>query len=308
MHVQSIATPLQRTRTSWRLPSFRTLSVAAAGMLVVIVATGATVRLTASGLGCQHWPGCQPGDPFPATGYHSYIEFSNRVVAFFTILATLAAWVSAIVTRGVPPWLQGLAGWSFVGTLGQAPLGAVTVYFHLNPYLVLTHLLLSLVVLGIAVVVAVEAARLERGAGSDPFPRLVRLAAVAALVALAALVVSGTFVTASGPHPGSVDVRRLGVFATAIWLHVRATAVFGVTFLGLLAWAIRERRRYPGGVAGALVLLGLLLLQMAIGEIQYRTQLPWWLVLAHVTTAAAVWGWAVSLVARLWRPIAPARA
>jgi heme A synthase len=49
------------------------------------------------------------------------------------------------------------------------------------------------------------------------------------------------------------------------------------------------------------VLLGI---QMVIGEIQYRTQLPWWLVLMHVTMAAGVFAWTVGLVARLWRPVA----
>jgi heme A synthase len=45
---------------------------------------------------------------------------------------------------------------------------------------------------------------------------------------------------------------------------------------------------------------------MAIGEIQYRNQLPWWLVLIHVTVAACVFAWTVGLVARLWRPVAAA--
>ena len=48
-------------------------------------------------------------------------------------------------------------------------------------------------------------------------------------------------------------------------------------------------------------MVALLLLQMAIGEIQYRNALPWWLVLIHVTTAAAVWGAAVAFVASIWR-------
>jgi len=50
------------------------------------------------------------------------------------------------------------------------------------------------------------------------------------------------------------------------------------------------------------VLLGLLAVQMTIGEIQYRTHLPWWLVLVHVTVAATVWAAAVSFVFSLWRP------
>ena len=69
---------------------YERLAVGVAAMLVVIVVTGATVRLTASGLGCEHWPGCQPGQPFPEKGFHSYVEFSNRLIAFVTIVATLA--------------------------------------------------------------------------------------------------------------------------------------------------------------------------------------------------------------------------
>ena len=41
---------------------------------------------------------------------------------------------------------------------------------------------------------------------------------------------------------------------------------------------------------------------MAIGETQYRTKLPWWLVLGHVTVAATVWAATVVFVAGLWRP------
>ena len=58
------------------------------------MATGATVRLTGSGLGCEHWPGCQPHH-FEPKSYHSYIEFSNRVIAFFTIVVTLATFDGA---------------------------------------------------------------------------------------------------------------------------------------------------------------------------------------------------------------------
>jgi heme a synthase len=52
----------------------------------------------------------------------------------------------------------------------------------------------------------------------------------------------------------------------------------------------------------AFVLLGLLAVQMTIGEIQYRTHLPWWLVLVHVTVAATVWAATTSFVFSLWRP------
>jgi cytochrome c oxidase assembly protein subunit 15 len=303
VHLEHASTVRGRLRSYEIAPTrFRQLAFAAAAMLLVIVATGATVRLTSSGLGCEHWPGCQPGQPFPEKGFHSYIEFSNRIVAFLTICATLAAWVGALLTPGLSRRTKLLALVTFLGTLGQAPLGAITVYFHLNPYLVLTHLLLSLAVLGVGVLVALDALLLEQGRAPFEVPAVVRWGVVLLLVACAALVTSGTFVTGSGPHPGGSDVRRLGAFSTAIWIHVRATAVFGLAFLLLLAWAWRTRERLPGALRAAVLLLALLLAQMAIGETQYRTALPWWLVLVHVTMAAAVWGWTVAVAVMLWRP------
>src|SRR4051812_27173320 len=208
---------------------FRQLALAGAAMLLVVVATGATVRLTASGLGCEHWPGCQPGQPFPENGLHSYVEFGNRLVALLTIVATLVVGIASVFVAGLPRWTKALAWLTFVGTLAQAPLGAVTVYYHLNPWLVLSHFLLSLVVLTIGVFVALEAYGAERGRTAPLVPARRRAVAAAFGVALVAMVLTGTFATASGPHPGSREgVRRLGSFQTAIEIHVRATAAFGI--------------------------------------------------------------------------------
>src|SRR6266516_2092370 len=75
---------------------FRWLAIASTTALYLILVTGATVRLTASGLGCDHWPGCQAGQPFPEKGYHSYIEFANRLVGGVTIVLTLIAALAAL--------------------------------------------------------------------------------------------------------------------------------------------------------------------------------------------------------------------
>jgi heme a synthase len=294
VQVESRAAPAPRLR-SFEISTarFRQLAFASAVMLLLIIATGATVRLTGSGLGCEHWPGCQPGDPFPKKDYRSFVEFSNRGVAFVTILATLA---TAVLSRspGVPSRVRWLAWGVFAGTLAQAPLGAIIVYLDLDPWFVITHLLLSLLVLGGGVLIVLEMRSRPRPAA----PQLVRAGSIAALAALCVLVVSGTVVTGSGPHSGGEDVQRLASFQPAIWLHVRATAVFGLLFLALLVWAWRA-----GGWAwrGGLAVLGVLLAQMIVGETQYRTQLPWWLVLVHVTLAATVWAAAVAYVASIWR-------
>ena len=307
MNAESASPALSRRRTFVLSPErFRSLARWAVGWLILIVATGATVRLTGSGLGCHHWPGCQPNEFLPARGYHSDVEFSNRVVATLTVLATLVLAVGALRTRALARDVKVLAWIVFAGTLAQAPLGAITVYYDLNPYLVISHLLASLVVLAFGVLVLLEATRTVRG-GSSALPALARSGGAVLLAAVSALAVTGTLATAAGPHPGSTAVRRIGSFQPSVDVHVRATAAFGIVFLVLAAWAWHARARYPWLIRGCAGLLGLLGVQMAIGETQYRNGLPWWLVLIHVTVAACVFAWTVGLVARLWRPVAPER-
>jgi heme a synthase len=282
------AQPVSRLRAfSLSDAAIRRLVLVNAAALVVIVATGATVRLTGSGLGCEHWPGCTPHHFEPKSG-HSYVEFGNRVIAFLTILTTLVTWIFA---RGK----RRLAALIFAGTLAQAPLGALTVHYHLNPWWVLSHFLLSIVVLTLAVVLAAESRPREPSTLPSWVPRVGLLVGLAACV----LIFSGTLATAAGPHPGSTVVRRLWSFEPAVYWHVRATAVFGISFALVLAYLVRVKAQQ---VRGALALLGLLAVQMTIGEVQYRTHLPWWLVLVHVTVAATVWAAVASFVFSLWRP------
>jgi heme a synthase len=200
-----------------------------------------------------------------------------------------------------------LATGVFLATLAQAPLGAVTVHYGLNPYLVISHLLLAMVALGLGVLVLLEATRLARG-GGGVLPVLPRLGGAALLTAVSVLVVSGTVSTAAGRFPGSSGstvVERIWVFHSAVYWHVRAVAVFGVVLAVLAGWAWQRRDRFPWLLRGCAGLLAILLAQMAVGELQYRTYgtVPWGVVVLHVTLAAALFAWTVGLVARLWRPV-----
>jgi cytochrome c oxidase assembly protein subunit 15 len=297
----------------WRWPAlgaagFRRVAWWTVGCLVLIVGTGATVRLTGSGLGCPHWPTCNATHALPK-GYHSDIEFSNRVVSAATVISTLLLALAAWRTTGLGRRGKWLATAVAVGTLAQAPLGAITVYYDLDPYLVISHLLLSLAVLGLGVLTLLEATRLVRGDGAGPLPAIARLGGGVLLAAVAVLVVTGTFSTAAGRFPGSSGtqvVERIWMFHSAVWLHVRAVAAFGIVFLVLAVWAWLRRSAWPWLLHGCAGLLVILLVQMGIGEWQYRTYgtVPWWVVVAHVVTAAVLFAWTVGLVARLWRPVA----
>ena len=276
---------------------FRRLVFAALAALFLIVVSGATVRLTGSGLGCENWPRC--GDTFlPPKDYHALVEFGNRLVGFAVGLTTLVAAAAAFRVPGLPRWLL----WSTVAlpftVLAQGVLGGITVIFELHPLIVMSHFLVSLAALGVAVVVALGASDLGRPHPAEG-PLGASWLALALVPSALVLVVSGTLVTAAGPHSGGEDIRRFGNIIEAVHIHIGATAVFGVTFLALLALLAVERRRARRELALAGAVLALLLGQMAVGEIQWREGLPWGLVLVHVTLATAVWGCVVALAARV---------
>jgi len=132
---------------------FLRLAVAAVVALGLVVASGAFVRLTGSGLGCDNWPRCG-STPFPAQDFHAIVEFGNRVVALGGILMALVAWLAARRVAGLAPWVRRAALAAFLGTVAQIPLGGLTVILELHPLAVMSHFLLALVVVALSVVVA----------------------------------------------------------------------------------------------------------------------------------------------------------
>jgi cytochrome c oxidase assembly protein subunit 15 len=228
------------------------------------------------------------------------------VIAFCSIVTTLVVWLVSRRATGLPAWVRRLALAVWLGTVAQIPLGGITVIFDLHPLLVMSHFLLALVVLAGAVVIALEAWVLEAGLSEPVGPRWWRRLALAGVPLCLALVVTGAVASASGPHSGGKDIRRLGIgIVDTVYVHVRVVAAFGLGFLVLGAWLLRHRHEVPGVARLAGALLGLLVGQMVLGEVQYRSHLPWWLVLIHVVLAAAVWSATVALVYTIWRPPLP---
>ncbi len=277
---------------------FRLVALVALGSLFVVVVTGAIVRLTASGLGCDNWPRC--GDtPFPEKDFHALVEFGNRVVALGAMFCTFAAALVARRVTGLPRYVRVGAALVAASVFAQIPLGGLTVIFELHPLLVMSHFLLALAAVGLAVVVALGADRHARGRPEQAVSQPMRLVALGLVPVTLVVVVTGAFATAAGPHSGGADIDRLGVLVDSVYIHVRATAIFGVGFLVLLGLLWRERRAVGPELRLGIWVLGLVLAQMAIGELQWRNALPWWLVLVHVTLATAVWAGVVAVAGRL---------
>jgi len=279
---------------------FRLLASATVLSLYAIIITGSLVRLTGSGLGCEGWPGCEEGAFFPAADSHAFIEFGNRVFGIFPItLSIVTAWAA----RKLPRWLFSTALGVALLTVAEAPLGLATIRYDLPPEMVSVHFLVALLALAGAIVVLVEAIGRERGAASIDFPRELRVGGVVLSLACLGLVVTGTLVTGAGPHSGDPDViHRLWSLPDALYVHVRITAVFGCVFLFVLGYLVARRGLSTRLFRFSLLLLGVLTAQMAVGELQWRLELPWGIVAFHVALAAAVWALTVALAAMLWRP------
>jgi cytochrome c oxidase assembly protein subunit 15 len=285
--------------------TFLYLAAAQLVALWLIVGTGAAVRLTDSGLGCRHWPGCEAGQPLPAKDAHAFVEFGNRLVGGITIALTLITWLAARRTVALPAWVVRLGGFVFLGTLAQAPLGLLAVASDLRWPVVMAHLLLSIALLGGATLVAFEARGAQVGQTQPLVPLELRRLSVAFTAACFALIVSGSFATAAGPHSGggeTDEIDRLGRLEPVVYVHGAVVGIFLLTFLFSVGYLAARRERAQRLFTFAVVVFMLLLVQMGLGELQWRTQLPWGLVLVHVFLAATVWIGTVALASQFWRP------
>ena len=246
-------------------------------MLCAIVVTGASVRLTGSGLGCSDWPTCEEGQLAPAdiTDAPAMVEFTNRTITGLVSVAVIVAVLGALWRVPYRRDLTWLAWGLVAGVVAQVLLGGLVVLLELSPKIVMGHFLLSMVLVWNAVVLHVRAR--SDVAPVEPVPWLGRLT-----MAWAAVVVfTGTIVTASGPHAGDEAVERLGFHIEDVArVHGAAVAVFVVVALAL--WRLTRSRPSQW-------LLGAIVVQAGIGYTQYFTGVPALLVGLHVVGALAVW-------------------
>ena len=180
----------------------------------------------------------------------------------------------------------------------------MTVLFDLNPLLVMSHFLVAVTATGLA---AALLARLAAGAAT-PVPRRARLArrAPASLGGLRADRERRVLDRGRARTPAAQDIRRMGNLLDATYVHVRVATTY-VVIATLLLLVLQYGSWRPDRWRGlALALIVLLPLQAFIGEYQWHNQLPWWVVLAHVSVAAAVWIVCVSLATRVVARGAPA--
>src|ERR1019366_7542849 len=73
------------------VPVFRWFALASFLSMILIVLSGAAVRLTGSGLGCPDWPTCFKGRITSPWGIHHFIEYGNRMITVLLFMVVVGA-------------------------------------------------------------------------------------------------------------------------------------------------------------------------------------------------------------------------
>jgi heme a synthase len=287
---RSIGSPRRRLALSPR--TFRIVAAVSVWALALTIISGASVRLTGSGLGCPDWPSCTTSSVVAPLQVHAWIEFGNRLINAFVTIASLAALGAAIFRSRKRRDLTLLSAGLLAGLIAEVVLGALVVEFKLAPGLVSAHFLLGLVVLADAVVLSYRA-----GLPDDPVlqgrplpvPLVGRTQVLLSrlmLVALGVVVVLGTIVTSTGPHGGSPDTPRFHLSLHGVaQLHGTAVEIFlAVTILTL--WSLGRSGAPRSVMRRAQVVLVALAAQAAVGYAQYLNGDPVALVAVHVAGAS----------------------
>ena len=258
---------------------------------ILIVVTGALVRLTGSGLGCPTWPRCTE-DSFvtvPEMGWHGVIEFGNRLLTFVLIIIALLTFI--VVRRTARNLRHGLTWPALLlglGIIAQALLGGLTVLTGLNSWVVGAHFLVSGILISFASVLVWRVYS----------PVHVPLSYTAVLLAWPIFLVGwitvivGVVVTGAGPHAGDANTPRNGL-DLEIWQHYHSYPAYLMTALIALALTLCLLSLGKGAKSNPAVrALGILLLvassQAVLGVIQSNLGVPELLAGVHVLGAAVI--------------------
>lgn len=283
--------------SSWTVSPQRYTKIATAALvlLCIIVVTGAAVRLTGSGLGCEDWPRCNDERFIDVSTGHGAIEQVNRLFTGLVAAGVILAVLAARLRRPYRVDLVRLAWGLVAGVVGQVVLGGIVVLTDLHPLANQGHFVLSMILVSNATILVLSS---RNPAPVEPLDsrtrRIGRLMVISGVVAI----VAGTIVTGSGPHAGDENARRFDLDISSV---ARLHGLSVILTLVLLVATIAMARRSLGTwheVSGLLELtMVVAVLQGVVGYVQYFNGIPAVLVSVHIAGATAF----MIVMTALWR-------
>jgi cytochrome c oxidase assembly protein subunit 15 len=265
---------------------------------IVLVGTGGAVRLTASGLGCPTWPQCEPGSfvTTPELGIHGIIEFSNRMLTIVLSIVVVLVFLAVLRIRHERRDLFVLTLVQGLSIPFQAVLGGITVLSGLNPYVVGSHFLVSVLLVILTTILVYRAYHGRRGPDRLT-PRWYTWLSILAAVFVGITVVLGVLTTGSGPHAGDNSdakalaprnglnpalLQQIHSYPAYITFGLTLALVIAVYIVGTVTGRRKRLRRVRFSAVG---LLGVELVQIIVGITQAKEGLPVALVNIHLVLA-----------------------
>ena len=290
-------------------------------LLAFIIVTGAAVRLSGSGLGCSDWPTCE-NDQLVAEidDVHAMVEFVNRVITGFVALAVIIAVLGSLFRTPKRKDLTYLSIGLVFGVIVQVIVGALVVREHLPPSLVITHFLVSMVLVWNAVELDHRSRLPDRADKSLPAKTLKGLTKLLLAIGVV-VIVTGTIVTGSGPHSGAEKQQILealenqGETPAISTLEVERLSfdvpdvarIHGISVMIFLLLTLRVlfmiKRNSPTLLPNGQNLMAAIIVQAGIGYLQYFTGVPALLVGIHVAGATLIWVMILRLYLAVHQPI-----
>ncbi len=269
---------------------YRQIAIGALVALAVIIVTGAAVRLTNSGLGCDDWPNCSSERLIDVSSKHAAIEQLNRLFTGVVAVAVIAAVLGSYLRAGPRRADLIRLSWLLVaGVVANAVLGGVSVLVDLHPIAVQGHLLLSMALIVAGAVLVRRAGEPDGQSRGIVVTESTRRLAWVLFAVTCVAIFTGTLVTGAGPHAGDENAERLDLSIPAVARLHGVTVMTAIAIALLIAWRVRanaDDRAAMANVLSTWIFVGAL--QAAVGYVQYFNGVPELLVGLHVAGATAV--------------------
>jgi protoheme IX farnesyltransferase len=297
--MQSTSQPSYMLSNDRSSRGFRSLLLAAAILLFLLIVQGGVVRLMGAGDSCPDWPTCY-GSLLPPAGGSASLQYLHRFATFLEILLVLAAVALAWKRYSRERWINRLLGIAVGLLFSQVGLGALDARLvaSIRPRFTALHLGISLLILGlitVAVVVAFYRTEIPeqeiRPAFRSRFARL----SLASLGIMLLLFVSGAVVAGSSSTQACVAWPFCGgasvTLSPAQWVSFFHWLVVGLGSLliaaqFLLAW--RSQRTQTPIIVATTAATVLFISQALLGS-KLVSSFPAYLLVLHQATAVAVW-------------------
>ena len=287
-------------------PAHHYFAVGTAAATFLLLLAGALVTSNDAGLSVPDWP-TSFGSLYrlpPMVGGIRF-EHGHRMVAELVglLMIVLAIWTWRVDRRR---WMKRLGFWALVGVIVQGILGGITVLFFLPPAVSTAHATLAqtffITVVAMALFTSrdwLEPRRLQLPDSRRPRTRTLTLWAVASVYLQ--LILGAAF-----RHS-----------AIKLLPHLIMAAVVTLTVLWAVARVLRDYGSVPRLRRPAQLLLGLIVVQLALGFGAYLTRVEWGqdaaqpllamvvTTVAHVAVGALVLATTAVLALQVWRHMAP---